>query len=89
MSEATHAVKLQIPKGGAIRPVKIQRGFRLEASVSEDSDSVILFAIDSKSFKESVKIVVDAAKRDRLDWVAYPKAGKLGIDLNRDRLQAS
>lgn len=29
---------------------------------------------------------VEAAKRDALSWVAYPKAGQLGTDLNRDRL---
>ncbi len=26
------------------------------------------------------------ARRDALTWVAYPKAGKLGTDLNRDVL---
>jgi hypothetical protein len=29
-------------------------------------------------------LVVEAAKADRLTWVAYPKAGQLGTDLNRD-----
>ena len=28
------------------------------------------------------------ARQDRLAWVAYPKAGKLGTDLNRDILAA-
>ena len=30
--------------------------------------------------------VVDAAKADRIAWFAYPKAGQLGTDLNRDIL---
>jgi hypothetical protein len=30
--------------------------------------------------------VVTAAQRDALTWVAYPKAGQLGTDLNRDSL---
>jgi hypothetical protein len=30
--------------------------------------------------------VVALAKRDRLAWVAYPKAGRLGPALNRDLL---
>ncbi|HEX7442996.1 MAG TPA: hypothetical protein VF320_03855, partial [Acidimicrobiales bacterium] len=30
--------------------------------------------------------VVAAASADRLTWVAYPKAGQLGTDLNRDSL---
>jgi hypothetical protein len=32
---------------------------------------------------------IDAARLDRLAWVAYPKAGQLGTDLNRDRLAAA
>ena len=27
-----------------------------------------------------------AARRDKLAWIAYPKAGQLGTDLNRDIL---
>jgi len=30
--------------------------------------------------------VVEAAMEDRLAWIAYPKAGQLGTDLNRDIL---
>jgi hypothetical protein len=30
--------------------------------------------------------VLDAAKEDRIAWVAYPKAGRLETDLNRDIL---
>jgi hypothetical protein len=29
---------------------------------------------------------VAAARADRLGWIAYPKAGQLGMDLNRDSL---
>ena len=32
---------------------------------------------------------IDAARRDQLAWIAYPKAGKLGTDLNRDTLAAA
>jgi hypothetical protein len=32
---------------------------------------------------------IDAARRDQLAWIAYPKAGKLGTDLNRDSLAAA
>jgi hypothetical protein len=31
---------------------------------------------------------VEAARRDRLVWLAYPKAGRLGTDLNRDTVAA-
>lgn len=30
---------------------------------------------------------IDAARRDKLAWIFYPKAGKLGTDLNRDTLR--
>jgi hypothetical protein len=30
-----------------------------------------------------------AAREDRLSWIAYPKGGALGTDLNRDRLAAA
>ena len=30
--------------------------------------------------------VIDAAKKDHISWIAYPKAGQLGTDLNRDIL---
>jgi hypothetical protein len=29
---------------------------------------------------------IEAARRDRPAWIAYPKAGQLGTDLNRDSL---
>ena len=32
--------------------------------------------------------MVAAASADRLTWVAYPKSGQLGTDLNRDVLAA-
>ena len=32
---------------------------------------------------------IAAASRDELAWIAYPKAGKLGTDLNRDLLAAA
>jgi len=30
--------------------------------------------------------LVEAARADRIAWAAYPKAGQLGTDLNRDVL---
>ena len=32
---------------------------------------------------------IAAARDDRLAWLAYPKGGALGTDLNRDRLAAA
>jgi len=32
---------------------------------------------------------VEAARHDRLAWIAYHRAGQLGTDINRDSLAAS
>jgi hypothetical protein len=38
---------------------------------------------------ESAAPALDAARADKLAWIAYPKAGQLGTDLNRDVLARS
>jgi hypothetical protein len=45
-----------------------------------------LFCTDRAELERRGAPLVEAAKRDALSWVAYPKAGKLGTDLNRDSL---
>ena len=52
-----------------------------------DADAVIAFVhrrsdLDGTAAREAVA----AARDDRLSWLAYPKAGQLGTDLNRDLL---
>jgi hypothetical protein len=32
---------------------------------------------------------IKAAREDRLAWIAYPKAGQLGTDINRDSLASA
>lgn len=32
---------------------------------------------------------IEAAREDRLAWIAYPKAGQLGTDINRDSLASA
>jgi hypothetical protein len=43
---------------------------------------------DRAELDDRCAAIVDAAGADRLTWVAYPKAGQLGTDLNRDSLAA-
>jgi hypothetical protein len=47
---------------------------------------VIAFAIDSAALDTVAAPAITAAREDRLAWIAYPKAGKLATDLNRDIL---
>ena len=63
----------------------------LEAeAVGDDAasaDAVLAFVTTSDDLGGAdVAAAVAAARRDALAWVAYPKAGKLGTDLNRDTL---
>ena len=81
------ARKLQIPEGCKLRLVNPPVGFQVDASFSEESkDAILLFAPDSKTLKNIGKPVFEAAKSDRLAWIAYPKGAQLGTDLNRDIL---
>lgn len=55
----------------------------------DDADVVVAFA-RTRAELETVAIpAVAAALADRLAWIAYPKAGQLGSDLNRDILARS
>ena len=49
-------------------------------------EAVLLFANDSAELTAEARPFLAAALRDTLAYVAYPKAGKLGTDLNRDIL---
>jgi hypothetical protein len=52
------------------------------------ADAVIAFARNRAELGAVAAPAVAAAREDRLAWIAYPKAGKLGTDLNRDILAA-
>jgi len=82
------AKKLQIPSGQSICLISPPKGFEIDAPVSAKPDAfaILLFARDEKSLVTLGKPVFEAAKRDALTWIAYPKAGQLDTDLNRDRL---
>ncbi len=60
------------------------------AGSASDAQAVIAFAIVADDLERpAVADAVAAARNDDLAWVAYPKAGQLGTDLNRDRLAAA
>ncbi|GFJ88613.1 hypothetical protein [Phytohabitans rumicis] len=51
---------------------------------------MIAFVLDNAGLAgQATAATLDAARADRLAWIAYPKAGQLGTDLNRDRLAAT
>jgi hypothetical protein len=50
-----------------------------------DAEAVLAY-VRMAADLDGIEPVLEAARADRLAWIAYPKAGKLGTDLNRDRL---
>jgi hypothetical protein len=52
------------------------------------ADVVVAFARLAADLDTVAAPAVEAARLDKLAWVAYPKAGQLGTDLNRDILVA-
>ena len=58
----------------------------LAITPSTKAQGIIAFVTTLADVKANAGPVVDAAKDDRIAWLAYPKAGQLGTDLNRDVL---
>jgi hypothetical protein len=87
--------KLQIKPGQAVAvlrsPPEVDLGIG-PTDLHDDpttADAAVLFVTTAADLSApDADLVVDAAQRDAVTWVAYPKAGQLGTDLNRDRLAA-
>ena len=65
------------------------KGFAWDGPTHKDPKSakaLLLFVKDSQDLKAKVKTAVEAARRDAITYIAYPKAGQLGTDLTRDNL---
>jgi hypothetical protein len=81
--------KLQIKPGQSVAAMNLPSGVTLPAGNSgtepRSADAVIGFAA-SRDDLGGLAPVISAARADRLAWIGYPKGGKLGTDLNRDRL---
>lgn len=88
------AAKLQLKPGQhlessaapeSVAPILAELG-----SVGADGQeaALLVFVADRGALEDRRVQITGAAARDRLTWVAYPKAGQLGTDLNRDSLAA-
>ncbi len=84
------ATKLNLKPGMKLkvlgRPARVDLD-DVVASTSGAADGVLLFVTTLADVDAKVAPVLEAAKADRLAWVAYPKAGQLETDLNRDVLR--
>lgn len=81
--------KLQLKPGQELeclhRPSSVELGVEPHASGGAEP-ALLAFVVDRAALEACRKRVVASASKDRLTWVAYPKAGQLGTDLNRDSL---
>lgn len=84
--------KLQIKPGQSVAMLNAPDGLVLAgvrgADAAEEADAVIAF-VTRRDELGSAGPAVAAARADRLAWIGYPKGGRLGTDLNRDRLAAA
>jgi hypothetical protein len=82
------ATKLNVKAGTALRVVGQPAGVDLgdvPTTAGADAAGVLVFARTLAEVDATAGPAV-AAAADRLAWVAYPKGGQLGTDLNRDIL---
>jgi hypothetical protein len=59
-----------------------------EPSDAPTADAVIAFVVHASDVETVAVPALEAAREDRLAWIAYPKNRQLGTDLNRDTLAA-
>ena len=89
----TIAEKLQIKNGHTVCVKRAPEGFALElpeaaivVDTADRADVVLVFVKDSSELETYAVPFLDAALRDAIAYVAYPKAGQMSTDLNRDIL---
>jgi hypothetical protein len=87
--------KLQIKSGTSVAVVRPRpdgpdlSGLGPLAAEPGTAGAVIAFVIRADELTAAACAAIAAAREDRLAWIAYPKAGQLGTDINRDRLAAA
>jgi hypothetical protein len=84
------AEKLQLKQGQTIAVADVPAGIELDvprASGVEQAEGLLVFVPARDRFGPAVPKLQAVAARGGLAWIAYPKAGKLGTDLNRDVLR--
>ena len=83
------AEKMNLKDGMKVRVVEKPPGVNLDRVVvtrSAKAGAILVFVKTLADVDATCGPVVKAAREDRLAWIAYPKAGQLDTDLNRDIL---
>jgi hypothetical protein len=55
----------------------------------ETADAFLVYVRNSDELEARLSELLAAAERGALAWLAYPKGGRLGTDLNRDLLRST
>jgi hypothetical protein len=83
------AKKLNLKEGMKVRVVGKPTGIDLGdvvTTTSAKAEGILIFVKTLAEVDAKCAPLIEAAKEDRIAWAAYPKAGQLGTDLNRDIL---
>ena len=83
------AKKLNLKDGMKLKVVGKPAGVDLgdvQTTTSAKADAVLVFVKNLAEVDAKCAPMVALAKEDKIAWVAYPKAGQLDTDLNRDIL---
>jgi hypothetical protein len=83
------AKRLNLKSGMKLRIVGRPAGVELEGLAttrSAEADGVLVFVKMAADLAEKADPAIEAAQKDRIAWIAYPKGGQLRTDLNRDVL---
>jgi hypothetical protein len=82
------AQKLQVKNGSKVRVVNPPDGVDLDVNTTEaePAGAILVFVKNQAELAQHAGAAIEAARIDLISWIAYPKAGQLGTDLNRDVL---
>jgi len=83
------AKKLNLRAGSKLRVIGRPKGVDLddvEVTSLANVKDVLVFVTRLADLDRAAGPLVESALADRIAWAAYPKAGQLGTDLNRDVL---
>jgi hypothetical protein len=77
------AQRVEVLPGPAVDPPALEG---IVPGTGASDDALLVWARLRSDVDELASAIAGAARAGRLTWVAYPKAGQLGTDLNRDSL---
>ena len=83
------AKKLNLKTGTKLRVVGKPKEVDLDdvdVTALANVKDVLVFVTRAADLDRLAAPMIEAARADRIAWAAYPKAGQLGTDLNRDIL---